>query len=96
MIRRPYRGTTRVGREIVTPGIPGTLGVPVPDPTGSVAARAGAPPSDIVVRTTPGPFDGATQPVGTDIEPMVLARARVAVTLPRPAQFRATSGYGVA
>jgi hypothetical protein len=56
--------------------------MPDPDPAISpVPARVGAPAPDKAVREV---LDGVTQLVGTDIDPIVPARARVAATLPRP------------
>src|SRR6516165_2830584 len=81
--RAPYRGTTPVARETVIPGIPGMPGTPDPDPASSpVPGRVGKPLPDNAVT---GLLDGADQLAGTDIDPSVPARARAAVTLPRPA-----------
>lgn len=78
---------TPVGRDTVNPGTPGTPGTPDPDPAGApVSGRPARPPWDKAeTGAVIGPLDGKAQLAGTDIDPSLPARARVAAMLPRPA-----------
>src|SRR5271169_593315 len=84
--RIPYRGMTPEARETVPAGIPGTPGIPDPDSASSSVPGSVVKPAPDSAETVWA--DGADQAAGTDIGPIVFARARVAVMLPRPAPPR--------
>jgi hypothetical protein len=77
---------TPEARETVPADIPGTPGIPDPDSaSSSVPGSVGKPAPESAEKVW---TDGADQAAGTDIGPIVFARATVAVMLPRPAPPR--------